>query len=155
MASSFTNLLYHVVFSTRHRQPLITPSLQPDLYAYIGGIVRNHEGILLEAGGIADHIHLLAKLSPKLAVVDVLRDLKAGSSKWVNERSESSLRFEWQTGYAAFTVSCSQVETVRRYLQNQEEHHRTRSFKDEYLTLLKRHEIQYEERYVFEEEHSG
>lgn len=153
MASTFTNLLYHIVYSTKYRRDTIAPIWQPDLYAYIGGIIKERDGILLEIGGMSDHIHILAKLSPKLAIMDVLRDIKAVSSKWVNERRFTLSRFEWQTGYGAFSVSQSHVEVVRQYIRNQEQHHRQIPYQAEFITLLQRHEIEFDPRYVFEEEH--
>jgi len=155
MASTFTSLTYHVVFSTRYRRNIITPDFQKDLYQYMGGIIRAHKGVLLEIGGMPDHVHLLAGFSPTIAVSDMIRLIKTNASKWANERPDRIDRFEWQTGYAAFTVSQSQEPVVRRYIQNQEQHHRTRTFRDELLTLLKKHNLEFEERYVFEQEHVG
>lgn len=151
--STFTSLTYHVVFGTKYRRPRITENVRDELYAYIGGIIRDERGYLLQIGGMPDHIHILAGFSPAVAVSDMLRQIKAGSSKWLNERQDMIDRFEWQTGYGAFTVSQSQVEAVRRYIQRQEEHHRARSFKDEYMALLKRHGIAFEERFLFDDEH--
>jgi REP element-mobilizing transposase RayT len=155
MASTFTSLTYHVVFSTKYRKNRITPALQEELYKYIGGVVREQKGVLLEIGGVADHVHLLTGFNPTVAVSDVVRLIKTNSSKWVNEKSDTTRKFQWQTGYATFTVSCSQVDIVRRYIQNQAEHHKTLSFRDEFLALLKRHGIEVDMRYVFEEEHVG
>ena len=153
MASTFTNLLYHIVYSTKFRQGLIVPALRERLYQYIGGIVREKKGILLQIGGTQDHVHILAKLSPTFAISDVLKDVKTNSSKWVNEGDIVQVRFEWQTGYAAFSVSESQVGKVREYIQTQEEHHRKKTFREEFVELLKRHNIEFDERYLFEEEH--
>ena len=153
--STFTSLTYHIVFGTKYRRLHITRNVQNDLYSYIGGIVRDERGHLLEIGGVEDHVHILADLSPAVAVSVMLRQIKAGSSKWLNERDDVNGRFEWQTGYGAFTVSQSQVPVVRRYIQGQEEHHRTRSFKEEYIEFLKRHGINFEERYLFDDEHHG
>lgn len=116
MASTFTNLIYQVVYSTKYRRPLIAPAWCDDLYAYIGGIIKERDGIPLLIGGMPDHIHVLAKLSPKLAIMDVLRDIKAVSSKWVNDGHRCHGRFEWQVGCGAFSVSHSQVEVVREYM---------------------------------------
>ena len=146
-------MLYHIVYSTKHRRETIATEWQADLYAYIGGIIKERDGISLEIGGMPDHIHILAKLSPKLAIMDVLRDIKAVSSKWVNDRQLTRGRFEWQTGYGAFSVSQSQFDVVRTYIHNQEQHHRKTPFKSEFITLLERHQIEYDPKYVFEEEH--
>ena len=152
MSSTFTNLLYHIVYSTKYRQPLIAPAWQESLHKYIGGIVRERDGIAIEIGGMPDHVHVLAKLSPKRAVMDVLRDIKSGSSKWVNDTGHVRGRFEWQTGYGTFSVSHSQVDRVVEYIQTQAEHHRSTTFQDEFLAILRRHEIEIDMRYVFEEE---
>ncbi len=152
MPNTYTNLLFHIVYSTKYRKPLIQPSWQDELYGYMGGIIRAEKGVLLVAGGIEDHVHLLAKLPPTIAVSDMLRLIKANSSKWANERSDVSY-FEWQAGYGAFSVSESNVPSVRKYIDSQDAHHRKQSFRDEYLALLRRHNIEFEERYVFEEEH--
>ncbi len=102
-----------------------------------------------------DHVHMLARLSPALAVADVIRDLKANSSKWMDEQPETTQTFEWQKGYGAFTVSYSQIPSVEQYIQNQAEHHRTRSFQEEYIEFLKRHGIEFRMEYLFEDEHHG
>lgn len=150
--STFTNLLFHIVYSTRYRRSVIEKSWQDDLYGYTGGIIRDHKGTLLCMGGVSDHVHLLAKLSPTIAVSDMLRLIKSNASKMVNESIRPRIPFEWQPGYAAFSVSESQFERVRDYILNQEEHHRKKSFQEEFLNLLKKHNITYDQRYVFEEE---
>jgi REP element-mobilizing transposase RayT len=154
MPNTYTNLLFHIVYSTKCRKPFITPDWQDDLYGYIGGIIREQKGILLAVGGMADHVHLLAKLPPTIAVSDMLRLVKTNSSKWANERADIR-DFEWQAGYAAFSVSESQGDRVRGYIRTQETHHRRQPFKDEYLELLRKHNIAFDERYVFEEERIG
>lgn len=113
MSGTYTNLLYHIVFSTKNRFPFITSGLKDDLYAYIGGIIRGEDGILLEIGGMPDHVHLLVKFKPISSVSDMLRKIKANSSKWVNETHASARKFGWQDGFAAFTVSESQAPRVR------------------------------------------
>lgn len=150
--STFTNLLLHIVYSTKYRRPSIKSAWQDELYAYFGGIIREQKGILLRTGGVADHVHLLAKLSPTFAISDVLRLLKANSSKWINDHHGSDLRFEWQSGYAAFSVSESQAAAVKQYIDNQQEHHHTQTFEEEFLAMLERHGIEYDPRFVFEQE---
>ena len=152
---SFTSLNYHVVFSTKYRKPVIDEDIRERFYEYIGGIIRAKEGTLIEIGGVADHIHILAGCSPKMAVADWVRDIKANSARWMNELPDRKSRFEWQKGYGAFTVSASQVEVVRSYVQRQPAHHQRLSFHDEFLELLKRHNIEFDPKYVFEEEHHG
>ena len=150
--STYTNLLFHIIYSTKYRKPTIDQVWQDELYGYIGGILRENRGVLLKAGGIEDHVHLLAKLPPTIAVSDMLRLMKANSSKWINEVKEPKQRFEWQPGYAAFSVSESQVGSVESYIANQREHHQTRTFQEEFLLYLKKHNIEYDARYVFEQE---
>jgi putative transposase len=117
MAGTYTNLLYHIVFSTKNRQPQITPAIQADLYEYIGGILRGESGVLLEIGGMPDHLHLLAKLKPTHSIAEILKRIKANSSKWLSAEKLPRHDFDWQDGYSAFSVSESQVESVRRYIQ--------------------------------------
>ncbi|HUY92431.1 MAG TPA: IS200/IS605 family transposase [Pirellulales bacterium] len=150
MAHTFTNLLYHIVFSTKEREPLIRDTWKSELYAYLGGIVRNERGILLQAGGTADHVHLLLKLPASVAVADMLRLIKANSSKWVNESGMSPGAFAWQTGYGAFSVSESQAPAVDRYIQNQVDHHRGQSFQEEFVALLQRHGVVFDPRYLWD-----
>jgi len=150
--STYSNLLFHIVYSTKYRKPTVQERWQDDLYGYTGGIIRSQKGTLLCIGGVADHVHLLAKLSPTIAISEVLQKTKSNSSTWVNERSDVQMKFQWQPGYAAFSVSESQVESVRRYIANQKQHHRKTSFADEFLELLQKHGIEYDQRYVFEQE---
>jgi len=148
MSQSFTNLIYHLIFSTKDRRPLITVEYQPRLYDYIGGILRNTGGMSLGIDGVEDHVHVLAKLRPDRALSDVLRDLKANASGWMHDVFPRLSDFSWQRGYAAFTVSQSHVETVQRYLALQKEHHLKISFRDEFISFLKANAIEYDERYV-------
>lgn len=148
MGQSFTNLLYHVVFSTKNRIPIITPEIQERLYEYMGGVIRNEQGILLEIGGVADHVHLLVKVPPSKAVADFMRVLKTSSSKWVHETWPEASQFAWQTGYGAFTVSHSIVPKVRRYIQEQEKHHRHMTFEEELIRILEMHGVEFEQQYV-------
>ena len=149
MPKTYTNLLYHIVFSTRERRPLITKEKQPRLYEYVGGIIRGLGGISLAIGGIEDHLHLLAKLRPDKALSSVLRDLKANSSGWMHDVFPEVRDFSWQNGYGAFTVSASQVPHVEKYILNQESHHRKRSFRDEFVEMLKVNDIDFDERFLW------
>ena len=150
--STFTNLLFHIIYSTKYRKPTIRTEWQDDLYGYIGGIVRDQNGTLLKVGGIEDHVHLLAKLSPTISISDVLQKIKSNSSRWINERSDVTRKFEWQSGYAAFSVSESQMPSVDDYIANQAERHRKKSFEEEFLAILQKHNIEFDMRYVFEQE---
>jgi len=142
--SSFTCLNYHLVFSTKHREPLIGHAWQQRLFDYIGGIIRRQGGVLLAAGCMPDHVHLLAAISKSLAITDALRVMKANSSKWVHEEIPGQKGFAWQAGYGAFTVSYSALDSVRHYLAGQQEHHRVRTFQEEFLELLRRHEVAFD-----------
>ena len=148
MSDSYTNLLYHIVFSTKDRRPLISAAHQPLLYDYIGGTIRRMRGISLELNGTEDHVHLLAKLRPDSALSNVLRDLKANASGWMHDVFPELRDFSWQRGYGAFTVSQSNVEEVRRYIAQQKEHHQKISFRDEFIQFLKVNGIEYDERYL-------
>ena len=148
MAGTFTRLLYHVVFSTKHRANLIAPELQARLYHYLGGIVRSERGRAHEIGGVADHVHLLIQWRTDEALSTLMRRLKANSSRWLHAEFPAMDGFAWQEGYAAFTVSPSQFETVRRYVQNQAAHHQQRGFVEELKALLDAHGIEYDQRYL-------
>jgi len=148
MSDSYTNLLYHIVFSTKDRRPLITPEYETRLHDYIGGTIRSCGGICLELNRTADHLHLLAKLRPDRAVSDVLRDLKSNATGWMHDVFPKLKQFSWQRGYGAFTVSHSKVKDVRRYIVNQKEHHRRLSFRDEFIQFLKANGIEYNERRI-------
>jgi putative transposase len=149
MAATLTNLLYHIVFGTKDRQPLIRDAFRDELEKYIAGIVRNKDGILLGIGGMPDHLHLIVKLKPDRSVAEIVRLIKANSSKWVNERHGEIGRFAWQSGYGAFSVSQSQFDALRAYVGNQEVHHRSRSFQDEFRDFLNKHAIEFDERYLW------
>jgi putative transposase len=146
MAHSYTNLLYHIVYGTRERQPLIDEVFQPRLYEYLGGTIRGLKGTCLEVGGVEDHMHILVRLPPTIAVSDFLEKLKSNSSKWAKSVKRD---FGWQGGYAAFTVSESQVERVAHYIQNQQEHHRKTSFEDELISLLKANGLPYDPNHLW------
>ena len=148
MSQSFTNLLYHIIFSTKDRRPLITLDYQPRLYSYIGGTIRDLGGSSFGINGMEDHVHVVARLRPDKARADVLRDLKAGASGWMHDVFPSLSDFSWQRGYGAFTVSQSNLHQVQRYVMNQKAHHQKMSFRDEFLEFLKANEIEFDERYV-------
>jgi putative transposase len=128
--------------------------IRSETYAYIGGIIANKKGQLLEIGGINDHIHVLASCPATIALAEFACDIKANSSKWLHEEKQHR-NFQWQTGYGAFTVSYSQIDAIRQYICNQAEHHKTRSFEDEFRTILQRHQIAFEEQFLFESEFHG
>ena len=146
MPSSFTQNFYHTVFSTKHRANWITPVLEQDLYPFMGGILRDLRCTLLAINGMPDHIHLLIRYRADLSHSDMLRHLKSRSSKWIHETFADRRAFAWQAGYGAFAVSYSHLDGVKKYLADQEEHHRVRTFQEEFREFLKRHQIEYDER---------
>ena len=150
MPKTFTNLVVHAIFSTKGRVPSIDAELRPRLFAYMGGVVREMQGTALIINGPNDHAHLLLGLSSMTSVAEAMRVVKANSSKWVHESCPNRGDFAWQTGYGAFSVSQSNIEQVRRYIANQEEHHRTISYQEEFIGFLKRHGITYDERFIWD-----
>jgi len=151
---SYACFTYHIVFATKYRRPTIKDDIQERLYAYMGGILRSNKGYMMEIGGVEDHVHILAGMSPSLAVSDVIRDVKASSSKWLTE--EANVRdFKWQKGFGAFTVSYDRIEAIRKYIGKQKEHHKTKTFQEEYIDFLQRHGIEFRFEYLFEDEHDG
>jgi putative transposase len=150
MSKSYCNLIYHLVFSTKDRHPWLRNDIRTRTYEYLGGAIRDEGGIALVVGGTTDHVHILAKLRQDKAVSGVLRDIKSNSSGWIHRTFAKLPQFGWQAGYGGFSVSASQVEKVRQYVVKQEEHHKTQSFKEEYIALLDAHGIEYDERYLWD-----
>lgn len=150
MGHSYTNLLYHIVFSTKERERWLDVEISPRLYDYLGGAIRGEGGSSIIINGCDDHIHIFAKLRQDKAVSDVLRAIKANSSGWIHRTAPNLRGFAWQSGYGAFTVSPSQAETVRRYIANQQKRHHRVSFKEEFVALLKAHGIEYDEKYLWD-----
>jgi putative transposase len=150
MAHTFTNLLTHIIFSTKDRMPTLEPDLKPRLFPYMGGIFRELNAKPLLVNGPTDHVHILAVLPARLSPAEIVGTVKSNSSGWVHKAFPSRRAFGWQVGYAAFGVSPSQKQTVLNYISNQEEHHREVSFKEEFLAFLKKREIEYDEKYLWE-----
>ena len=148
MSSSYCNLLYHIVFATKSREPWMTATIRPRIYPYIGGAIRAENGIAMIVNGTADHIHILAKLRQDKAISKLIGELKANSSGWISRTFRDAAGFAWQEGYGAFTVSESQVPKVHRYIERQEEHHRSVSFVEELKVLLRAHGLPFDERYL-------
>lgn len=138
------------MFAVNGRLSLVRPEFKEDLYKYITGIVRNNGQKLISINGMSDHIHILIGLKPAMALADLVRDSKADSSNFINKNRWVRGKFSWQEGYGAFSYGHSQLDTIIRYIQNQEKHHKKRSFKHEYLAWLKKYEIAFEDKYVFE-----
>lgn len=147
MSSTHLSLHFHIVFGTKHHRPLIAPGWRERFHAYLGGAARTLDAVPEAVGGVADHVHLLLGLRATHRVSDVMRDVKRASSSWVHE-TIGDRQFEWQDGYSAFTVSASLLATVKNYIARQEEHHRKQTFKEEYLELLKRSGVEFDERYL-------
>jgi putative transposase len=148
VASTFNRLLIHLVFSTKNREPQISEELQGSLYSYLGGLVRSVDCSLLAIGGMPDHVHLLVRLHPTTAVAPLVRKIKANSSRWVNDGQGSRRRFAWQSGYGAFSVSESQATAVKQYVAHQKQHHRKRTFREELVEILRKHGVEFDERYL-------
>ena len=149
MAGTFTNLNYHIIFSTKNREHMISKTLKNSLYQYIGGIVRDKNGKLLSIGGTSNHIHILVKLKPSESISKAIGEFKGNSSKWINEKKLCEGHFSWQAGFGAFSVSESQIHEVIKYIQSQENHHKVNSFKDELIAILKKHDIQFDPVYIW------
>jgi putative transposase len=150
MGQSLVKNYVHIVFSTKHRQSLILPSIETELFSYLGGICNNLECHVLKVGGYKDHIHVLCMLSKKIALMKLVEQLKSNSSKWIKTKGNEFKNFYWQDGYGAFSVRPSEVEIVINYIANQKEHHSKKTFKDEYKAVLKKYEVSYDERYVWD-----
>ena len=150
MSHSFISQLMHCVFSTKERRSMITPEIQPRLFQYMGGIARENKMKLLAAGGVDDHVHLLVSFPSTISVAKGLQLLKGGSSKWIHETFPEQRMFEWQEGYGAFSIGISDVERTTEYIIHQPEHHQKMDFKTEFRAFLKKHEIEYDERFIFD-----
>lgn len=148
MSSSHCNLLYHIVFATKGREPWLTVAIRPRVHQYLGGAIRSGKGIALIVNGTADHVHVLAKLRQDKAISKLVGEMKANSSGWISRTFNEAAGFAWQEGYGAFTVSESQAPKVRRYIERQEQHHRRVSFLEELKVLLKAHGLPFDERYL-------
>lgn len=148
MSHSFSQLLYHMIWATKGRQPLILSSFQSQLYQYMGGVIRDMGGTLVEIGGMADHVHILVGLKPTTAPADAIRQIKRGSSSWMHKSITNGGKIYWQEGYGIFSVSYSGIESVSDYIRNQEAHHRNRSSHDEWLAILRRHGISFDVKYA-------
>lgn len=150
MGQSLVKNYLHIVFSTKHRQPLINDAIEHELHAYLGGICKNLECHPIKVGGHVDHIHILCMLSKKIALMKLLEEIKSHSSKWIKTKGEKFANFYWQDGYGAFSVNPSEVEAVINYIASQKEHHSKKTFQDEYKAILIKYQVDYDERYVWD-----
>jgi putative transposase len=149
MAHSYISAVYHCVFSTKERRKTITEELQERLWPYMGGITRENQMRALAIGGVEDHVHLLLSIPSTLSIAKAMQLIKGGSSKWVHDTFPDHNNFEWQEGYGAFTVGISQVPDTKNYIANQREHHRTKTFQEEFIAFLEKHGIEYDPRYIW------
>lgn len=150
MGQSLVKNYIHIIFSTKHREPFIHQSVENELYRYIGGICKEMECPPIKVGGYTDHVHLLCMLSKKIALMKLLEEVKSHSSKWIKTKSAEFKNFYWQNGYGAFSVNPSEIDKVIAYIENQKEHHRKKTFQDEYRAFLKKYNVEYDERYIWD-----
>ncbi|MFN5346713.1 MAG: IS200/IS605 family transposase [Bacteroidota bacterium] len=151
MANTYTQLYIHVVFAVKRRACVISKSWRDELFQYITGIITNKGQKLMIVNGVEDHIHILLGIKPDCNLSDLVRDIKANSSRWINEKKLVQGKFEWQNGFGAFSVGASQVNIICNYIAHQEEHHQTTKFRKEYIEFLQAYDIDYKEEYLFEE----
>jgi len=149
MAQTLVCLRVHVIFSTKDRRPLITPEVEPELYAYMAGTAKNLESRSLATGGTSNHVHLLLSQSKNIALSHLMEEIKKSSSKWIKTKGATLRSFSWQDGYGAFTIGQSQVDALKRYIAGQKERHKKLTFEEELVTLLKKYEVEYDERYIW------
>jgi len=142
------NIVVHLIFSTKQRVPLITPEIRPDLFAYLGGIVREMGGTALIVNGIADHVHMLIRIRPVHSIAEIMRIIKTNSGKWIHRKGHA--KFAWQSGYGVFSVSESNIPAVTKYIATQDEHHKKHSFQEEFVAFLKKNHVAYDERYIWD-----
>lgn len=150
MAQTLVSLYVHIIFSTKNRTNLITPEIEPDLFSYIGGILNNNKSKLLTANGTSDHVHLLISLSKNLGLSELVGDIKRDSSVWIKKQNSQFNSFYWQDGYGAFSIGQSQVKTVKDYIAKQKIKHTQIDFKGEFRGFLRKYEVEYDERYVWD-----
>jgi len=150
MGQSLVKNYIHLVFSTKHRQHLIHPPVEEELHSYLGGICKNIGCQPIKVGGYTDHIHMLFMLSQKIALMKVVEEVKSHSSKWIKTKGEGYENFYWQDGYGAFSVYPNEIDRVITYIANQKQHHSKKTFQDEYRSILKKYEVEYDERYVWD-----
>ncbi len=150
MGQSLVKNYIHIIFSTKQRVPLIHQPVEEELYSYIGGICKEMECHPIKIGGYTDHTHILCLLSKKIALMNLLEEIKSHSSKWMKTKGTELKNFYWQNGYGAFSVNPSETEKVIAYIENQKEHHKTKTFQEEYRAFLKKYKVEYDEKYVWD-----
>lgn len=150
MSQSLANLYVHLIFSTKERVPILSPEVRPDLHAYMATVLANLNSPAVIINSVADHVHLLFKMGRTVTLAQVVEDVKKSSSKWIKTQGEGFAGFAWQAGYGGFSVSESSVPRVANYIRGQEEHHRVKTFQEEYRVFMKRHRMEWDERYVWD-----
>jgi len=150
MANSYSQIYIQVVFAVKYRECLILQNWEEKLYQYISGIIRNKGQKLIAINGMPDHLHLFIGLKPDCCLSDLIREVKKASNEWINENKLTAGKFYWQEGFGAFSYSQSQIDSVVKYVLNQKEHHKNKSFRDEYMDFLKKYTIEYNEKYLFD-----
>jgi putative transposase len=150
MSQSLSNIILHIIFSTKNREPWLDQAIRSRMHAYLATLCRDLGGERTHVNGVADHVHIVTTLPRTLSLAQLIEKIKKASSKWIKPLDLRYRQFFWQRGYAAFSVSPSQLDSVLRYLQSQEEHHRTRTFQEEYRDFLSRHGVKFDERYVWD-----
>ena len=150
MPQSLSRILVHLVFSTKHREPVLSSVLQTDLHPYLAATLDHIDCPSLQVGGVADHVHLLFGLSRTRTIADIVETVKTASSRWIKSKDSRLANFHWQSGYGAFSVSQSDADQVVAYIENQAEHHRKRTFQEEYRLLLEKYQVRFDERYVWD-----
>ena len=150
MANTYTQLYVHIVFAVKGRTNLISHSWKEEMYKYISGTISNKKQKPMAINGMPDHIHLLVGFNPDCAVSDLVRDIKSNASKWINDKGFAMGKFEWQTGFGAFTIGQTQIDRVVKYIANQEEHHKIKTFREEYIDFLKAYQVEYNIQYIFD-----
>ncbi|HUH73906.1 MAG TPA: IS200/IS605 family transposase [Chitinophagales bacterium] len=150
MPNTYTQIYIQIVFAVKGRQNFISKNKREELHKYITGIVQNRDQKMLAIFAMPDHVHILLGMKPDISISNLVRDIKAGSSKYINDNNWIMGKFNWQEGYGAFSYAKSQIDYVVKYILNQEEHHKAKTFKKEYIDMLERYEIEYNEKYLFE-----
>ena len=150
MAQSLAKIIMHIIFSTKNRTPCLNDDTREELYRYMSTVLKNLDCPAIQIGGIKDHVHILCTLSKNYSIAKLIEEVKNPTSRWIKSKGKAFSKFHWQNGYGAFSVSQSNIEQVRIYIKNQEEHHRKFTFQDEFVRFLDKYQVPYDERYVWD-----
>lgn len=151
MANTYTQLYVHIVFAVKGRTNLISNTWKEEMYKYVSGLISAKKQKPMAINGMQDHVHLLVGFNPDCSISDLVRDIKSNASKWINEKGFAMGKFEWQTGYGAFSLGQSQIDRVFKYIANQKDHHKIKTFREEYIDFLKAYQVEYKIEYIFDE----